>query len=81
MVSNGTLLLEDTQWRTQSSAITGADCGRATYYYKVNFDLSFEYLGFKPCRKIGEGKWKEGLVNGLTTSCSSTGMLAELINT
>ena len=33
-----------------------------------------------PRRKIGEGK-KEGLVNRHTTSCSSAGMLAELIKT
>ena len=31
--------------------------------------------------KLEREKWKEGLVNGLTTSCSSAGMLAELIKT
>ena len=28
--------------------------------------------------KLDREKWKEGLVNGLTTPCSSAGMLAEL---
>ena len=31
--------------------------------------------------KLEREKWKEGLVNGLTTPCSSAGMLAELIKT
>ena len=33
----------------------------------------------RPFGKLEREKWKEGLVNGLTTSCSSAGMLAELI--
>ena len=31
--------------------------------------------------KLEREKWKEGLVNGLTTLCSSAEMLAELIKT
>ena len=33
----------------------------------------------RPFGKLEREKWKEGLVNGLTTACSSAGMLAELI--
>ena len=33
----------------------------------------------RPVGKLEREKWKEGLVNGHTTTCSSAGMLAELI--
>ena len=42
------------QWRSQSSAITRADGGWATCYYKVNFDLSFGYLGFIFASEVDE---------------------------
>ena len=44
------------QWRSQSSAITGADCGRGHVLLQVNFHPGFEYLGLIFSAEVDEAK-------------------------